>query len=220
MGTSINTKTIVQDEGTTILAGDVIDFTGTGVSVSSVGGKATVAIPGNIPSTSCGLFAQTATGPSVTGIAEQNIVGTGVGTLSVPPNTFQIGDSFTVAIDGIINCVSSATIHVHVRTTSGVLLADTGAIPLFAATNKAWLLSLYFTIRTLGAPTIASISSGGIFSYIRNGGTQFEGFVLSKINNTDFDTTVTNNLIVTVQFNTANAGNTVQSYNFTLQKVY
>jgi len=220
MGTSITTKTIVQDEGTTILAGDVIDFTGTGVSVSSVGGKATVAIPGNIPSTSYGLFAQTANGPIVTGIAEQSIVGTGVGTLSVPANGFSIGDSFTCALDGILSCVGTATIHVHVKTLSGVILADTGIIAMDAATNKAWLLSLYFTIRTLGAPTIGSISSGGLFSYIKNSGTNFEGYVLSTINTTTFDTTINNELIITAQFNTGNAGNTIQSYNFTLQKIY
>lgn len=210
----------VKDESTTLPQRSTLKFEGTGVTASDIGGETVVNIPGNIPSTSYGLYAQTATGPSVTGVAELNIIGTGVGTLLVPANAFQVGDSFTAALDGVINCVSSATIHIHVRTTSGILLADTGAIPLFAATNKAWLLSLYFTVRTLGTPTIASISSGGIFSYIRNGGTQFEGFVLSTINNTTFDTTISNELLITAQFNTANAGNTIKSYNFTLQKVY
>jgi hypothetical protein len=96
------------------------------------------AIP--VPSTSYGLYAQTVTGPIVTGIAEQSIVGTGVGTLSVPANAFSIGDSFTAALDGIISCISSATIHIHVKTVAGVILADTGIVSLSAATNKAWLL--------------------------------------------------------------------------------
>ena len=174
----------------------------------------------NIPPKSYGLYAQTANGPIVTGIAEQSVIGTGVGGLSVPANAFSIGDSFTAALDGIISCISSATIHIHVKTVAGAILADTGVVSLAAATNKAWLLNLYFTVRTLGGTGVASISSGGLFSYIRNGGAQFEGFVLSTINTTTFDTTVNNDLVITAQFNTGNAGNTIQSYNFTLQKVY
>ena len=220
MGTSITTKTIVQDEGTTILAGDVIDFTGTGVNVSSVGGKATVAIPGNIPSTSYGIFAQTSSSTPATGIAKNSIVGTGAGTLTVPANSFQIGDSFTCALDGLLSCLGSATLHIYVETLAGVVLADTGIIAMETTTSKAWLLTLYFTIRTVGGVGVASISSGGLFSYIKNAGTNFEGFVLSNINTTTFNTTVDNTLVITAQWNTGSASNKIQSYNFILQKVY
>lgn len=173
------------------------------------------------PSGLTGLFAQTGDGGPVTAtIVETTIIGPGVGTLTVPANTFQIGDSFTCALDGIISCVSSGEIQVRIKTLSGALLADTGIIDLAAATNKSWILSLYFTIRTLGAPGVASISSGGLFSYIRNGGTQFEGYVLSAINNTTFNTTINNTLVITVQWNTTNAGNSILSRNFTLTKIY
>lgn len=79
---------------------------------------------------------------------------------------------------------------------------------------------MYFTIRKIGGVGVASISSGGLFSYIKNAGTNFEGFVLSNINTTTFDTTVDNTLVITVQWNTSSASNTIQSYNFILQKVY
>ena len=168
-----------------------------------------------------GLFAQTADGGPVTATTvETTIVGPGVGTLTVPANAFQIGDSFQASLDGIISCVGSATIHIRVKTLTGVLLADTGIIALEAATSKSWLLTTYFTIRTLGVATVASISSGGLFSYIKNSGTNFEGYVLSNINNTTFNTTVNNTLVITVQWNTNNAGNSILSRNFTLTKVY
>jgi hypothetical protein len=172
------------------------------------------------PRNSYGLFSQTATGPSVTGIAEQSIIGTGVGTLLVPANAFSIGDSFTCALDGLISSLSSATIHIHVKTLSGVILADTGIVPMAAATNKPWLLNLYFTVRTLGGPGTASISSGGFYSYIRNGGGNFEGFVLSTVNTTTFDTTVDNTLVITAQWNTASTSNKIQSLNFVLTKTF
>jgi hypothetical protein len=168
-----------------------------------------------------GLFAQTADGGPVTAtIVETSIVGTGVGTLSVPANGFQIGDSFQASLDGIISCVGSATIQVRVKTLTGVLLADTGVIDLDTTTSKSWLLTLYFTIRTLGGAGTATVSSGGLFSYIKNSGTNFEGYVLTNVNSTTFDTTIDNTLVITAQWNTDNAGNSILSRNFTLTKVY
>jgi hypothetical protein len=172
-------------------------------------------------SNSYGLYAQTSDGGPVTATTVQTtIIGPGVGTLTVPANSFKIGNSFQASLDGIISCVGSATIHVRVKTLTGVLLADTGIIALEAATSKSWLLNLYFTIRTLGVTGTASVSSGGLFSYIKNSGTNFEGYVLNTINNTTFDTTVNNTLDVTIEWNTNNAGNSILSRNFTLTKIY
>jgi hypothetical protein len=168
-----------------------------------------------------GLFAQTGDSATVSEtIVETSIVGSGVGTLSVPANGFRVGDSFTCSLDGVISCIASGEIEIRVKTLSGELLADTGLIDLAAANNKSWILNLYFTIRTLGGAGVASISSGGLFSYIRNGNTQFEGYVLTNVNNTTFNTTVNNTLVITVQWNTTNAGNSIFSRNFTLNKIY
>ena len=45
MSTNISTKTIVQDDGTTVLSNDIINFTGSGVTVTNTGGAAQVYIP-------------------------------------------------------------------------------------------------------------------------------------------------------------------------------
>jgi hypothetical protein len=168
-----------------------------------------------------GLFAQTANSTPVTAtIVETTIVGPGVGTLTVPANGFSIGDSFQASLDGVLSCGSSATLHIYVKTLTGVILADTGIIDMAAATDKSWVMNLYFTVRTLGGAGTASISSGGLFSYIRNGGTNFEGYVLSNVNNTTFNTTINNTLVITAQWNTAAEGNSILTKNFTLTKVY
>ena len=167
-----------------------------------------------------GLFAQTGDSLTVSATTvETTIIGPGKGALIVPANTFQIGDSFQLSMDGLITCIGTATIHVHARTTGGVLLADTGVIALDAATSKSWLINLYFTIRQIGGTTVASISSGGLFSYIKNSGINYEGYVLSYINNVDFDTTILNTLDITVTWNTNNTGNRIFSRNFTLTKI-
>ena len=50
-------------------------------------------IPSNLLS---GLYAQTALGTAITNtIVETSLIGAGVGTLSVPPNTFKVGDMWT-----------------------------------------------------------------------------------------------------------------------------
>jgi len=168
-----------------------------------------------------GLFAQTGDSATVSATTvETSIVGPGVGTLSVPANGFRVGDSFQASFDGILSCINTATIHVHVRTTGGTLLIDTGIIDLDTSTSRPWLLTLYFTIRQIGGTTVASISSGGLFSYLKDSGLTYEGYPLSEINNTTFDTTIINTLSVNVQWNTTNVGNQIFSRNFTLTKIY
>ena len=217
----ITAYSFIQEEGVNLPQQNILDFQGAGATASAGVGKTIVTIPG-IPSTnSYGLFAQTADGTPVTATTvETNIIGTGVGTLTVPANGFSIGDSFQASLDGILSCVGTATLHIHVKTLAGVILADTGIIAMDATTSKSWLLNLYFTIRNIGATTVASISSGGLFSYIKNAGTNFEGYVLSNVNNTTFDTTISNTLIITAQWNTTNAGNSILTRNFTLNKIY
>jgi len=198
----------------------IVQISVDGTTITGDGTPANPLQANYFPSTSYGLFAQTSSSTPATGINQNSIIGTGVGTLTVPANSFQIGDSFTCALDGLLSCLGSATLEIRVRTLAGVVLADTGIIAMETTTSKAWLLTLYFTIRTVGGVGVASISSGGLFSYIKNAGTNFEGFVLSNINTTTFNTTVDNTLVITAQWNTNSASNTMQSFNFILQKIY
>jgi hypothetical protein len=175
----------------------------------------------NASTVNTGLFAQTTDSVPVTATTvESSLIGVGVGTLSVPANAFQVGDSFNAFFDGILSCLGSATIQIKVKTSLGVVLVDSGIIDLDVTTSKAWTLSLQFTIRTLGTSGVASISSGGVFSYVKNGSNNFDGYVLSSLNNTTFDTTVNNTLVVTAQWNSNSASNSILSRNFVLNKIY
>ena len=168
-----------------------------------------------------GLFAQTGNSTAVSATTvETTIVGAGVGTLTVPANTFSIGDSFSAVLIGHLSCVGTATLQIRVKTTTGILLADTGVMDMDASTNKHWKLDVNFTVRTLGAATVASIASGGLFAYTKNSGFNFEGVNFSVVNNTTFDTTISNTLVVTAEWNTNNAGNYIYTETFILTKVY
>lgn len=166
-----------------------------------------------------GLFAQTSSSTTITNTTvETSLITTGVGSLTVPANGFKVGDSFHAKLIGHISCNSSATIELRVKSGS-VLLADTGVIALDTTTNKHWEINVYFTIRALGAAGVASIASGGIFSYVKNSGVNFEGANFSIINNTTFDTTVSNTLDITAQWGAANAADSIYSELFILTKI-
>jgi hypothetical protein len=167
------------------------------------------------------LYTQTNSSTPVTGTAvEGSLLDGGLGTLTIPANGFQVGDSFSGVLIGHLSCVGSATLEIRIKTASGILLADTGVMTMNTTTNKHWNLNVDFTIRQVGAATVASIASGGLFSYTKNGGLSFEGVNFSIINNTTFDTTVLNTLVITAQWNTNNAGNSIYSEIFTLSKTY
>jgi len=168
-----------------------------------------------------GLFAQTDDSTPVTATTvETSLIGTGVGTLTIPANGFQVGDSFSAVLIGHLSCVGTATLHIRVKTATGILLADTGVMAMNTTTDKHWKLDINFTIKLLGAATVAAISSGGLFAYTKNSGLNFEGVNFSITNNTTFDTTISNTLVVTAEWNTNNAGNSIYTEIFTLNKSY
>ena len=168
-----------------------------------------------------GLYTQTNSSTPITATAvEGNLLDGGLGSLTIPANGFQVGDSFKGVLIGHLSCVGSATLHIRIKTATGIPLADTGVMTMNATTSKHWKLDVDFTVRQIGAATVASIASGGLFAYTKNSGFNFEGVNFSIINNTTFDTTVLNTLVITAQWNTNNAGNSIYSEIFTLNKTY
>ena len=183
------------------------------------GGYVTKRVNGN--NVNFRVFAQTANSTAITATTtEGTLIGSGVGSLTVSANSFQVGDSFKGVLIGHLSCVSTATLHIRIKTASGILLADTGVMTMNATTNKHWKLDVDFTVRQIGAATVASIASGGLFAYTKNSGLNFEGVNFSIVNNTTFNTTILNTLDITAQWNTNNAGNSIYSEIFTLSKTY
>ena len=173
------------------------------------------------PTLNYGLFSQIENSVPITGtIEESSLIGNGVGSISVPANSFSIGDSFEANLIGEISCVNIAQLDIKIQTSTGVLLADTQVINMSTATNKKWRLNIVFTIRNVGSEGVASIVSGGLFSYNKDSGTNFEGTNFSIINNSTFDTTIDNTLLITAKWNTDNVGNSIYSQFFTLNKIF
>jgi len=172
------------------------------------------------PGYTYGLFAQTALGNIITpSSGEANLLGTGVGSLSVPANAFKVGDSFTAKICGYLSCANNEDIHIRVDS-NGSLIADAGVFRLNIATNKYFELSLDFTVTKIGGLGVAELFTNGQFSYNKNANSNIEGNNFANIDSTMFDTTIVNNLSITAEWVTSNVANKIQSQNAVLTKVY
>lgn len=211
----------VQDEGVDLVKRNVLNFVGPGVVSfdDPINNKTVVFVPGAAFG-SAGLFAQTADStPIVNTLVLGNLLGTGIGTLSVPPNGFQVGDSFHLKVSGLISSKNNDDITITLRS-NGVILASTGLINLPQTTNKVWELEVDFTIRNIGVAGVANINTNGQFIYNKDASLAVEGIGFSSTNNTTFDTTILNTLEVDAQWAQADLQNSIFSSNCSLFKTY
>jgi hypothetical protein len=172
------------------------------------------------PTLNYGLFAQTGDSAVVSATTtESTLIDGGVGTLIVPSNTFNIGDSFKVAMGGLFSNANAETIRLRVK--SGLVdLADSGVQSLSAHADDIFKLEITFTIRNIGGPGTASIISFGSFQTIKKNSDNISGFGFELNNNTTFDTTTSNTLDITVEWGSNNANNSIKSQTLVLNKIY
>jgi len=167
-----------------------------------------------------GLYTQIGASARITNTTtETSLLGDGVGTLTVPSGGFKVGDSFFAVLTGHISSLNNQTLRIRVKSEE-IVLADTGSISMSSTTNKHWKLDVYFTIRTIGGPGVASIATGGTFFYTKDASLAFEGTNFSTETSTGFNTTRDNTLVITAQWGAASERDIIYSELFTLTKTY
>ena len=170
------------------------------------------------PATLYGLYSQTANSATINTTGEQSIVGSGVGSLSIPADAFIVGDSFHAKIGGVLNATGGggrSELIVKIKTCA-IVLASTGVFDLDTATNQGWECELDFTIATIGAT--GSICTNGNFAYVKDNDRKVSGYIFQDVQT--IDTTISNTLDITVEWNVLNAGDDIYSANFVLYKTY
>jgi hypothetical protein len=167
-----------------------------------------------------GQFTQVVNGAVVSGTTtETSILGTGIGSLSIPANAFKLGDSFQCNIKGVISAHNND--HWIFRIKSGsVILAQSLPITMPTISGKFFELDLTFVIRNIGAPTVADIVTHGSFCFNKNSSNNYEGQDFIDQQNTLFDTTIPNTLDVTVEYSSLNFGNSIETVLTNLIKIY
>lgn len=219
---NVSVKPVSLDSWSVLISKNTSPFTLTtiGTSGASTLIGETLNIPVYTPSTNYGVFAQTTDSIPITATTtEGTLIDGGVGTLTVHPNGFSLGDSFQATLGGIMSAKNNDTIRIRVK--SGiVVLADSGLLTLPTISNQVWSLTLMFTIRALGAAGVAVITTTGEFLILKKASGSQEGFGFNSTNNSTFNTTISNTLNITVQWSSNSALNSIYSDIFVLNKVY
>ena len=174
-------------------------------------------IPSNI---SRGFYAQTANSTPITGTtAELSLIDGGQGTLTVPPNSFYVGQSFTANMSGIMSAKNNDNIRIRIKSGS-TILAQSDPLVMPAVANQVWNMNIDFTIRTIGSAGIASIATLGNLHILKKASGSQEGFGFSTINNTTFNTTISNTLNITAQWSSTDATNSIFTELFVLTQIF
>ncbi len=170
-----------------------------------------------------GLFAQTGNSVTATATTQTSLIDGGVGSLSVPANGFSVGDSFRADFGGLISVKPGGdTIRIRITSNAGaVILADTGNLSV-AQINPAdvWNLVLNFTVRQIGGAGTASIVTLGNLHVVKTSSGTPYSYGFNLVNQSTFNTTISNQLDVTVEWGSTNAANTMYSDIFVLNKIY
>lgn len=167
-----------------------------------------------------GLYSQTGDTAAITNTTEESsIIDGGVGVLYVPANNFRVGDSFVARISGILSCINNAGITIRIKS-NNIDIANTGSITLLSALNNYYDIDLHFTVRSIGPAGTASLMTSGWFMYNKASNNTPDRIGFENLDITNFDTTIDNQLDVTIQWDTADIGNSIDSHMFNLYKIF
>ena len=165
------------------------------------------------------LFVQTADQTVVNTTTPTTLIGTGLGSLSVPANGFAVGDSFIGEMKGniYIDTVVDLTIRLQINGVDEVVVGPI-AMPNIGSpgVNKYFKVDTAFTIRSLG--TTGTVMSSLNFSYEENASDKFDSH--TEVNLANLNTTIINTLDIKAEFSFADPSNLLTSQIFTLRKVY
>lgn len=159
-----------------------------------------------------GLYSQTGTATVANTVVETTLIGSGVGSLSVPANYFIVGMAFRYNTGGTFRDNANNTTF-RFRLRNGGVLFDSGllTLPLITVVS-AWNIDVTFSY--VGGTTIITN-----FNFQYNNGSDARGFT-SQNTNTTLNTTIPNTLNFTVQWGAASANNTITTNFGVLQKIY
>ena len=156
--------------------------------------------------------------------AESNILdGEMRGTLSIPENSLLKGDSFELNLGAIIDTTSNANINIRLTNSFGIPIFETGYFEIADAYIGSILdLKINFTVRAIGglsSASVVSMCSLIIANPVALGGKVIDMNFLS-VNDSNFDTTSINELLVSIIFSKITTENAITTELFNLSKTY
>jgi hypothetical protein len=154
------------------------------------------------------IFTSTATATVANSVAETSIIGTGVGTKTLPANFFVAGKTVRLHLRGVVSETGTPTLQIKVKYGSTVVL-DSTALALVAGipANANWECVADITCRTTGAT--GTVQCAGNFNYQTATASSAADHHWLPANLATIDTTASSALDVTATWGTASASNTI-----------
>jgi hypothetical protein len=155
------------------------------------------------------LFTQTANQNVSNTLVETTLLGTGVGSKTLPANFFSVGKTLRLIVRGFFSRTSgNITIRFKIGATT---IVATATVTSGAGSNNGFQIIVDCTCRTIGA--VGTMIAQGYAQNMNNGN------VIEMVSTATvvIDTTISNVVDETIQFSTANVGNTFTSTNSTLE---
>lgn len=163
------------------------------------------------------MFTQTANKQVQDTITETSLVGTGVGSATIKANSSGIGTTYRLSMCGYISNTGTPFAQVKVKIGS-VTVFDTTSTGMFGITsNQPFKVNAVFTVRTLGAS--GTVIGQGEFEYATSASTQYQIMFQANTATSTIDTTADQTVDITFTWGTANASNSINSTNFTLERL-
>lgn len=157
------------------------------------------------------LFTQTQTVTVADTVTETALTGTGTGTLTLPANFFAAGKTIKIRALGYHSSTASPNITIRVKLGSTTILT-TGAIASGNGSDDAWVCDAFFTCRTTGGT--GTVIGQGYYEEVHGNGNR-GGMVNTAT--TTIDTTESQAISITVEWGTADAGNTISCTNVLIE---
>jgi len=153
------------------------------------------------------LFTQTANKTIANTTTETTVIGTGVGTVTLPANFFTVGKTIRYKTKGYLSGTNGDNITTKIKLGSVTAVTDTSALPA-TLTNVIFDLEISLTCRTVGA-TGTVIGEGRV---LLSGGQGFATVTMLPLLMTTtatVDTTASNAFDVTFTWGAARVGNSM-----------
>ena len=161
------------------------------------------------------LFTSTADATVTNTVIETTIIGSGVGTTTLPGSFFAVGKTIRITVRGkYSDAIVPGTLNIKIKYGTTVLLTTGAQTPTGTLTNEGFEVSGIITCRTTGA-TGTVYSQGDFINY--TAATTHASWEMTNTAATTIDTTASAALDVTVTWGTADAGNTITSTNVILE---
>ncbi len=154
-----------------------------------------------------------------TTITETTLLGTAVGSYTLPANFFTVGKTIRFTARGYMGTFTSGTINIKFKLGSTIIMSTGAQTPTASLTNKQWVAEGMITCTVIGNAAAGKVVGEAYWEYnIADQGNPTR-WTASNFAVQALDTTISNVFDLTITWSVSNAANTMSATNFVLESL-